>query len=492
MRAAGSPSRKSGLLRQAAARLAQLRGGLPQKLGQLLSLYELAEPGPWSGLAEGPAKLGGTRARALLARRLGLPLDAVFGAFEDAACAASLAQVHRAWLKDGRCVAVKLLLPGMRRRVSADGALGRLLLAGLKGRSRGYDMLAMDAEISRRSLAECDLAAEAAWLRRFGAWRGRFPWLDLPSPVHQASGPEVLTMTWLEGARLSDARGWTHAERALLGSRLLRLFLEGMLVEGILHADPNPGNLRFLRPAPGDARVGLLDFGCVLTLPPAFRGAFAGLLEDLRDDCLDGERALRCLAALGFDRAPLEAAKQRLPAALAVLFEPFTVDAVYAPGTWELRRRFREAMGPAAQAFRAAAPASLLYLVRAYAGLVAQLQALDARFNWQGPLAEALAAARRQRVPRPGLPPSPDYGEALSSWLRIEVQKAGVVAVDLSFPAACAGRLRELMPLDLAERIAARGEDLDGHSRRAREGGYAPGVLFTLSDPDKTVRVWLE
>jgi hypothetical protein len=484
-----------GLMQRAAASLAKARGGLPQKLGQLMAFDGMGAAGTggaWAGLAEGGPKLSGRRARRLLEQRLGQPLERLFGAFEDLGCAASMAQVHRAWLRDGRQVAVKLLLPGLRQRIDAGGALSRYLLGRLQGRARGYDMLAMEGEIHRLSLAECDLEAEAAWLRHFEAWQASFPWFELPVPIPQACGPETLTMTWMEGARLHEAATWTRAERALAGARLVRLFLEGALVDGCLHADPNPGNLRLRRLGQGEVAVGLLDFGCVLTLPQGFSGAFASLLESLRAGSLTGEDALRHLQAMGFDRAPLEAAKLRLPEGLAVLFAPFLVDGAYDPQAWDLRRRFREALGPQAQAFRAAAPASLLYFVRAYAGLVAQVQALDARFHWQAPLAEALGSARRQRVPRADLPPTPDYGAAQSTWLRIEVQKAGSVAVDLSFPAACAGRLGELMPLDLAARIAERGEDLDEHSRRAAEGGFAPGELYRLQDPDKTVRIWLE
>jgi predicted unusual protein kinase regulating ubiquinone biosynthesis (AarF/ABC1/UbiB family) len=484
----------AGFMQRAAARLAEARGGLPQKLGQLMAFDGMGAgaASAWAGLSEGGPKLSGRRARQLTEQRLGRPLGRIFGAFEGRGCAASMAQVHRAWLRDGRQVAVKLLLPGLRQRIDAGGAFSRYLLGRLQGRARGYDMLAMEGEIHRLSLAECDLEAEAAWLRHFEAWQASFPWFEIPVPIPHACGPETLTMTWLEGARLHEAAAWTRAERALAGARLLRLFLEGALVDGALHADPNPGNLRLRRLGGGDVAVGLLDFGCVLRLPQGFSGALAGLLEALRDGGLDPELALRTLQGLGFDRAPLEAAKERLPQALAVLFEPFLVEGAYDPRGWDLRRRFLLVMGPHAQAFRAAAPAALLYFVRAYAGLVAQVQALDARFHWQAPLAEALASARRQRVARPELPRTPVHGAAASTWLRIEVQKAGSVAVDLSFPAACAGHLGELMPLDLAARIAERGEDLGEHSRRASASGFAPGELYLLKDPDQTVRIWLE
>jgi hypothetical protein len=483
---------KPGLLQVAAARLAQRRGGMPQKLGQLFSFYEMASPGLWSKLSEGEPKFSGRKAQALVAERLGGPVTAFFGAFEERGVAASLAQVHRAWRKDGTPVAVKILLPGAESSLRTDGAFSRLVLAGLGSRAAAYDMLAMEAEIARQSALECDLEREAGQLRRFGAWQFLFPWFDLPFPHDDASGKGVLTMAWMEGARLHEACAWKHGERALLGARLLSLFLQGCLVEGSMHADPNSGNLRFQRESKDGPRVGFLDFGCVLDLPAGFSGAFAGLLEDIRDSTLDGERALRTLEALGFDRRPLEIAKPRLPEALKVLFDPFSQDATYDPRQWDLRRRFREALGPHGMAFKAAAPASVLYFVRAWAGLVAQVQALEARFCWQAPLAEALLAASRARVPRPGLPSTPDYGKAQSSWLRIEVRKGELVTVDLSFPASCAGRLSDLVPLDLAQRIRDKGEDLAAYSARAAGSGYAPGELFTLHETEKSVRVWLE
>ena len=492
-------SQEAGPGREAARRLVALRmgrmRGLPQKIGQILSLGELDVDTPlFSGLTDAAEPVPASESFSWIAREIGAPISRIFRRLDERGAAASLGQVHLGELHDGQTVAVKVQFPRVRESLDADlSALG-WLAAPLSAKRSGFDLGEYRDEMRRSLLRELDYEHEAATLRRFSARAGQVPGLVTPIPVDQLCTPRLITMSWVSGDRVQATKHWPSSARCEAALVLLRFFLRGCFVWRELHADPHAGNLRFER-AGQHVRVGVIDFGCVKILSAPESDGLRLLAQDAVD-MSDGE-LFDTYVSLGFDHRLLESMAGRLRGVTAVLFEPFQTQGPYDPRLWRLAERLTEVLGDDRWNFRFAGPASLLFLIRAFQGLVQYLRVFDAVIDWRH---ELLA------IPR-GVDPVRQHrsaGRALSadssggsrhmqaSTLRLRVVRNGEPVAQLSFSAVAVGHLPDLVPEDLRERLGRQGIDLALLAAKAVAGGYPPGDIFTLAEDDKTVRVWLE
>ena len=250
--------------------LVALRGPA-MKLGQTLSLQTGILPEEMlSELATLQMQAPGmhpTLARARFKAALGKEPEAVFRSFApDPFAAASLGQVHHAVTREGERVAVKIQYPGIRDAVVNDF---RWFRAVSKGAQLTRHLPAENlAELEAQILAETDYAAEADNLERFGRRLAPLDFVRVPRVHRKYSGDGVLTMELLTGKHLSEflAGRPSQQQRDELGARLVELFYFQVLEVGAFHADPHWGNYLFGK----DGTIGLVDFGCVKYLEPAF------------------------------------------------------------------------------------------------------------------------------------------------------------------------------------------------------------------------------
>jgi ubiquinone biosynthesis protein len=277
------------------------------KLGQLLStrfdllppayttalsrLQDEVEPFPYPQVAE------------LVAQELGGGISHVFADFDpEPLAAASLGQVHRATLRSGREVAVKVQRPRAREDVTGDlKTLTTLATLADKrtdaGRTYGFGRLL--AEFERSLRLELDYRREARNLLRFGELTSGYDLLVVPEPVLDLTTGRVLTMDFIEGRKVTDVGplGLMDIETRPLVEQLFSAYLRSILHDGFLHADPHPGNL-LLTP---DGRLAILDLGMVVNVPPRIQQRVLRLLVAISDG--NGEQVARVLADLGH---PLE------------------------------------------------------------------------------------------------------------------------------------------------------------------------------------------
>lgn len=496
--AAGAAARgRSGEGRELASRLLELRG-LPQKLGQTLALGELdAADGRWSGLTEGPAPLTAEASLAEIERGLGGPAAHYFREVAGVGTGASLGQVHRGVLHDGRVVAVKIQYPGIADAVRADLAALRLLDRTCRPLAGRLDLTGLRTELARILAEELDYGREAEMQRAFAALAAGIPGLVVPGLVDELCSGQMLVMDWIDGARFAEARQWRRAERERLGEILLRTFLHSCFDSGLLHADPHPGNYRYLRGLEGGPRVALLDYGCTKTLAPGF---IAGVRRAIGRVQAQGVKAradelLEDFVRLGFSGDLLEPMADRLPAVAATLFEPFAAAGAFSLRDWQPGARLASILGEFRWNFRCAGAPDLLLVIRAYRGLIAYLQALDCPLPWRAILEEVVATLEGDvRASDGDISTAAVEGRRSmgANHLRIRVSHDRRTKVDLTFRAAVAEHLCEILPEDLQPRLEARGIDVGAIAREAAAAGYAPCELFRLDEAGKEVRVWLE
>jgi len=243
--------------------LCRAHGGLYNKLGQYLASMTSALPPQYtstlSACQDRAAPVALVEVRETVETQLGAPLASLFAEFDDApVAAASLAQVHRAVLSDGRSVAVKVQYPRVAGQVASDLGSMRLLsaLAEAAFPGAGYGWIIGEFEASTRE--ELDFRKEAANAAACAALFAAEPRVHVPATDPSLSGERVLTMEWVDGAKLDDpaallAAGVQPAEVAPL---LTATFSAMVFEHGFVHCDPHAGNLLARRMPQAGARDG--------------------------------------------------------------------------------------------------------------------------------------------------------------------------------------------------------------------------------------------
>lgn len=188
------------------------------------------------------------QARAIVEAAHGRPVEQVFASFGEPVAAASIAQVHRARLHDGREVAVKILRPGIRDRFHRDlGAMrfGAELAETRSAEARRLRMTGVVETLARSVTMEMDLRLEAAALSEFAENTKEDLDFRVPQPDWQLTAREMLVDEWIDGVRLSDIEGLRAAGHDLptLGRIVIQSFLKHAIRDGFFHADMHPGNL---------------------------------------------------------------------------------------------------------------------------------------------------------------------------------------------------------------------------------------------------------
>lgn len=220
------------------------------------------------------------QARAMIEAELEQPVDVLFSTFSGPIAAASIAQVHRATVREtGADVAIKVLRPGIvwafRRDIDAFYLVAALIERMLPStrRLRPTDVIAhFDGVVT----GELDLRLETAAAAEFAANTANDKGFAVPRPVWHLSGRSVMTLGWAEGAPLgdNDAIDALGVDRRELGERVLQLFLKHALRDGYFHADMHQGNLKV---APNGDLIAF-DFGIMGQIDEYTRRVYAEIL----------------------------------------------------------------------------------------------------------------------------------------------------------------------------------------------------------------------
>lgn len=277
------------------------------KLAQLMSTRADLIPPPYakalSRLQDSVEPFSFEEVERIVAEELGVRLSRAFESFDATPLAsASLGQVHRAVLRDGRRVVVKVQRPGIKERIGEDmEALAELAEFADKhsvaGRKYGFGEL---LEQFRRSLnGELDYRREAANLTQLARIVSKYDRLVIPEPIEDYTTSTVLTMDYIPGRKITKMGPLAKMEfdGCQLAEQLFEAYLDQILVEGFFHADPHPGNVLLT----DDNRIALIDLGMVARVPGEMRKLLIKLLLGLSDG--DGKATADAAVALG---RPLE------------------------------------------------------------------------------------------------------------------------------------------------------------------------------------------
>ena len=265
---------------------------LPDAYTEGLSvLQDRVPPQPWTAI-EGAVD-----------RETGRPVSDVFREFDpEPVASASISQVHRACLSDGREVAVKVQYPGIAGLIEAD-------LVALEGIFGGISRLEPSVRLQpildylRWTLPiELDFRREAGAIADLKEALGHREDVFIPSVIEELSTERLLVMEFVEGVKITDREGLLRAgiEPDKVAELLADIYAEQLFRHGIFHADPHPGNL-FVQPGPEGPVLVLLDHGLTVDVPPELVEALKEAIEALYEGDFDALPAALRKAGLDVD-----------------------------------------------------------------------------------------------------------------------------------------------------------------------------------------------
>ena len=267
-----------------AVRIANTLGemkGAAMKVGQMLSLHEGLLPPEVAAVLSVLQKEAPSVSFEIMGRKLRREVDnfdALFASVEpEAFAAASIGQVHRGVLRDGREVAVKIQYPNADRMVRADLKNLKTLLGNLVSLFTDIDFEPIWEEVRERLLEEVDYLKEADNIRRAAAIHSDCPDIIVPAVVQEATSRRVLTMEFVDGIPPAEAVSERYPRhlRDQWGVTLFEFTLRGLLQHRFLHADPNLANFAFRE----DGKVVVYDYGCMKEIPQDLAAGYAGLMD---------------------------------------------------------------------------------------------------------------------------------------------------------------------------------------------------------------------
>jgi predicted unusual protein kinase regulating ubiquinone biosynthesis (AarF/ABC1/UbiB family) len=301
------------------------------KLGQVLSTRsDLLPPAylePLSRLQDKVEPVSVSDVITIVEDELGVRVSKAFASFEEAPLAsASLGQVHRATLRDGRAVAVKVQRPDIGEQVRQDLDVLDEIAAFVDHHTqtgKRYEFQPMIREFRKSVMIELDYKQEAGHLKTLGQNLTEFPRIIVPAPVEGYVSTRVLTMDYVRGTKVTKLSpvALVDADPEGLAEELIRAYLHQILITGFFHADPHPGNV-FIT---DDSRIALLDLGMVGHLSPSLQDKLLKLVlavaeghgEEAADAAIELGEKREDFDEMGFKRDVVELVGQYQGAVLA-------------------------------------------------------------------------------------------------------------------------------------------------------------------------------
>src|SRR5215210_6190176 len=336
---------------------------------KLATLRSTAPPMPWN------------KVRRVLDEEWGDPVEELFEDFEhEAAAAASIGQVHRATLPDGRRVAVKIQYPGVAKALRADMQNAGLIMRMAKALAPGLDAKAAAAELKERVLEELDYEYEAQNQRAFTrAYRGH-PFIYVPDVITRLSRSRVLVTEWVDGVGFDDVRALPQEERDRFGEIVFRFCFGSIYHLQHFNADAHPGNYLLLP----DGKVAFLDFGMTKQLDKEQIELEIAAIQAVLD--ADPEELRRALHDLGFLNDPKRVDAERLMEHVKAVGGWYMEDEELTIDSELVMRAISAVTDPRSEFFdlmrRENLPANELMGRRMESGVLAVLGQLNATRNW--------------------------------------------------------------------------------------------------------------
>lgn len=398
--------------RELLAALGDLKGPI-MKVGQILATIPEALPPEYARalreLQSNAPPMGWAFVRRRMRGELGPDWEKKFKSFgQEAAAAASLGQVHKAVLPDGRDVACKLQYPDMASAIEADLNQLKLIFSLYEKTDSAISTTHIHEELAARLREELDYNLEArhcALYARMLAGEGAS--VRVPEVIPECSTARLLTSTWLEGRRILDYVDAPIEQRNRIAMNLFRAWYVPLYHYGAIHGDPHLGNYTVR----DDDALNLLDFGCVRIFGASFVGGVIDLYHALMED--DTPRAVHAYETWGFTNLSKDLIEV-LNTWARFLYGPVMDDRARVIGDTAQGVYGRETAAEVHKRLRAlggvTVPREFVFMDRAALGLGSVFIHLRAQINWHRLFGEMIEGFSVDGVARRQAAILPDYG----------------------------------------------------------------------------------
>lgn len=392
-----------------ARELGQMKGAI-MKAGQMLSfILDGLPPEAQAALAQLQADvppMAPSLSSQVVRQELGDAPERLFLEWNPVpVAAASIGQVHRAVMPDGRIVAVKVQYPGVDEAISGDldnaewlyGLFSSLALKNL-------DVRGIVDELRARMGDELDYRIEARCQTEFADRYATHPFIHVPQVVPERSARRVLTSEWVDGQTWAEFEAGATEEARQRAAEVLFRFAQGSIHRhGVFNGDPHPGNYRFH----ADGSMTFLDFGLVKRWTPGE----LEMLSPVLDAVLDGDPVdvADAMVLAGFLSAEAKLDPELVFAYASAPYVPYLSDEfAFTPAfTGQVLSQFLDLNGPYKEVIAALnMPPAFVILDRVVWGVSALLSKLSAHNRWRGILAEY----------RKDAPPVTELGRIEAAW----------------------------------------------------------------------------
>jgi predicted unusual protein kinase regulating ubiquinone biosynthesis (AarF/ABC1/UbiB family) len=329
------------------------------------------------------------------------PASEHFSDFEqEAFAAASIGQVHRATLNDGRLVAVKIQYPGVAEALESDMRNAGMLVRLARALAPGLDAKAVAKELRERVMEELDYEYEAQNQRTFArAYRGH-PFIYVPDVLTRLSRRRVLVTEYVGGMQFDEVKQLDHEQRSRFGEIVFRFCFGSIYHLQHFNADAHPGNYILME----DGKVAFLDFGMTKKLDIEQIELEQAALDAAIAQ--DPERLRQALHDLGFIKNPSKLDAERLMEHVMLVGGWYMEDRDYEVSARRVMKIIESTSDPRSEYFdlmrRESLPAEELMGRRMETGVIAVLAQLGAKRNWHRIMREWVYAD----------PPATELGEA--------------------------------------------------------------------------------
>lgn len=383
-----------------AAQLTSALGGLKgplMKVGQILSTIPEALPAEYAKdfqqLQSNAPPMGWPFVRRRMKAELGADWETKFKAFDkEASAAASLGQVHKAVMHDGRAIACKLQYPDMASAIKADLAQLKLIFSLYEKYDSSIQTKYIHEELAERLYEELDYSLEAKYGKLYGHMLSNEPNVHVPAIIDELSTDRLLCTTWMDGEKILTFVDAHPEQRNRLAMNMFRAWYVPLYYYGIIHGDPHLGNYTVR----ADDSINLLDFGCVRIFPPTFVEGVINLYRALMSN--DNALAVHAYETWGFKNLSKEQV-ETLNIWARFLYGPIMDDktrpigevtnGIYGRETAEkVHKKLREL---SKEKGGVAVPREFVFMDRAALGLGSVFLHLKAEINWYRVFNELIA-----------------------------------------------------------------------------------------------------
>jgi predicted unusual protein kinase regulating ubiquinone biosynthesis (AarF/ABC1/UbiB family) len=407
----------------------------------------------------------------------------VFESIDEKAYTASVGQVHKAKLKTGETVAVKVQYPLIEKTLKDQMKILKLIPSGKAEKKWGVDIGEYQRMIQRLLDEEIDYSKESSKQIEVYNKLKDGSLVKIPKVFTSLSTKKVLITEFLDGSSISEVESWKIKDKKDLSEKLLFSFLK-LLKNGYLQADTNHGNFIFLNESE-TIRVGLIDFGQFVTLDKKITiGLFSLINNIIQEKEID---FLSCLVGLGFDVEKLKHIKDSLPMLCQIIFEPFFENSAFNLNKWNYKGKIDLALGEDKWWFRSAGGEEFFLILKSFLGLKNLIQKLDGRVNWQQVFFESICDIKEEVEkygPKKVIGVEVEYS-GVSTKLLVNVLEDKKQKMKMDFPIKAIFDIESMLSEEILEKLKTEKIDINKIVSLALRSGAKPQVLFHLEDKNK-------